>query len=277
MLLFMTDSPATAPVLLDVAQLTMRFGGLTAVDSVSFRAQDRQITALIGPNGAGKTTLFNCLTGFYRPTSGSLTLTRPQGKVSLEGLPAHKIARLGVARTFQNIRLFANMTVLENVLVAEHRKLMRASGFSFGGLLGLPGYRHAEKEAIEKARMWLDQLRLLKAADRRAGELPYGMQRRLEIARAMCTDPSLLCLDEPAAGLNPSESTMLRAALARIRDDHKIGVLLIEHNMNVVMEISDHVVVLDYGKRIAEGTPEHVRHNPAVISAYLGEADGEAA
>lgn len=277
----MTDStmpPASQlPVLLDVAQLSMRFGGLVAVDGISFRAYDRQITAIIGPNGAGKTTLFNCLTGFYRPTAGGLTLLRGGKATSLAGLPAHKIARLGIARTFQNIRLFANMTVLENLLVAEHRSLMPASGYSLGGLAGLASYRRAEKDAVEKARLWLDRLMLVKAADRLAGELPYGMQRRLEIARAMCTDPCLLCLDEPAAGLNPSESIMLRQAIARIRDEYKIGVLLIEHNMSVVMEISDHVVVMDYGKCIADGTPDEVRHNPAVIRAYLGEPEEEGA
>jgi branched-chain amino acid transport system ATP-binding protein len=269
--------PSSTTALLNVAGLTMRFGGLTAVDSVSFQAMDQQITAIIGPNGAGKTTLFNCLTGFYKPTSGAMTLHRGGVDTNLAGKPAHVITRLGIARTFQNIRLFSNMTALENLLVAEHRTLMPASGYSFGGLIGLPNYRRAEKVAIEKARFWLDRLRLVKAADRLAGELPYGMQRRLEIARAMCTDPALLCLDEPAAGLNPSESVMLRKALAQIRDEHKIGILLIEHNMNVVMEISNHVVVLDYGKRIAQGTPEEVRHDPAVIRAYLGEPDEDAA
>jgi branched-chain amino acid transport system ATP-binding protein len=268
----MTQSPSL-PVLLDVAQLTMRFGGLTAVDGVSFQALAQQVTAIIGPNGAGKTTLFNCLTGFYRPSSGSLTLNRDGEAIQLAGLPAHKTARLGVARTFQNIRLFPTMTVLENVLVAEHRRLMKASGYSFGGLLGLSSYRRAEKEAIDKAMLWLDRLMLARAANKLAGELPYGMQRRLEIARAMCTDPRLLCLDEPAAGLNPSESIALRKAIARIRDETHIGILLIEHNMNVVMEISDHVVVLDYGKRIAFGTPHQVRHDPNVIRAYLGEAE----
>jgi len=269
----MTHSPKISSVLLDVADLTMRFGGLMAVDGVSFQALDRQVTAIIGPNGAGKTTLFNCLTGFYRPTSGQLTLNHQGAAHALAGLPAHKTARLGVARTFQNIRLFPTMTVLENVLVAEHRRLMHASGYTFGGLIGLPNYRRAEKEAVEKARMWLDRLMLVRAADQLAGELPYGMQRRLEIARAMCTDPCLLCLDEPAAGLNPSESIALRKAIARIRDETQIGILLIEHNMNVVMEISDRVVVLDYGKRIACGTSQEVRHDPAVIRAYLGEPE----
>ena len=269
----MSLSSEASSVLLDVDRLTMRFGGLTAVDEVSFQAFDQQVTALIGPNGAGKTTLFNCLTGFYKPTSGQMTLYAQGGAHALAGLPVHKIARFGIARTFQNIRLFPSMTVLENVLVAEHRKLMRASGYSAGAFLGLPGYRRAEKEAIEKARMWLDRMMLVRAADRLAGELPYGMQRRLEIARAMCTDPHLLCLDEPAAGLNPQESISLRKAIARIRDETHIGILLIEHNMNVVMEISDRVVVLDYGKRIACGSPQEVRHDPAVIRAYLGEPE----
>lgn len=263
--------------LLDVTDLTMRFGGLTAVDRVSFQAGDRQVTALIGPNGAGKTTLFNCLTGFYRPSAGRMLLHVGDGTKDITGLPAYQTARLGIARTFQNIRLFPNMTVLENVLVAEHRRLMRASGYSFAGLVGWPGFRRAESDAICKARLWLDRLMLLRVVDRPAGELPYGMQRRLEIARAMCTDPHLLCLDEPAAGLNPSESIALRKALLRIRDESQIGLLLIEHNMHVVMELSDHIVVLDYGQKIADGTPAQIKKDPAVIRAYLGEGEEGAA
>ena len=277
----MTDSPALnacePPILLTVTGLTMRFGGLTAVDSVSFQAKAGEITAVIGPNGAGKTTLFNCLTGFYRPTAGQLLLQGDKGPVNLAGLPAHRIARLGLARTFQNIRLFSGMTVLENLLVAEHHALMAASFFSIAGLLNLPGYRRAKGEALDKAGYWMDLLGLTAHTDKRAGDLPYGQQRRLEIARAMCTSPRLLCLDEPAAGLNPAESVALRQTLQKIRAETGIGLLLIEHNMNVVMEISDHIVVMDYGKAIADGTPHDIRNNPTVIRAYLGEPEEGAA
>ena len=267
----MTQRQTQKP-LLNVEHLTMRFGGLTAIDDLSFQAESRQITAIIGPNGAGKTTVFNCLTGFYKPTVGMLTLHRQDNDYLLERMEGFDIARhAGVARTFQNIRLFERMSVLENLLVAQHRTLMRASKFSYAGLFGLPSFKAAEREAVELARYWLERVKLVHRADDDAGDLPYGDQRRLEIARAMCTRPAMLCLDEPAAGLNPRESAELNKLLLGIRDEHGIGVLLIEHDMSVVMEISDHVVVLDYGRKISDGTPDAVRNDPAVIRAYLGE------
>ena len=270
-------SAATSRPLLAVEHLTMRFGGLVAVDDVSFAANQGEITAIIGPNGAGKTTVFNCLTGFYRPSIGRLALQRPEGEFLLERMDGFRIAReAGVARTFQNVRLFAGMTVLENLIVAQHNRLMRASLYTIGGLVGLPGYRRAEAAAVVKARDWLDRIRLVDRADHPAGSLPYGAQRRLEIARAMCTDPALLCLDEPAAGLNGHESAELNQLLCDIRDDHGIGILLIEHDMSVVMAISDHVIVLDYGRKIADGTPDAVRNDAAVIKAYLGAEEEEA-
>ena len=263
-----------APTLLTVEHLTQRFGGLVAVSDVSFSARDREITAIIGPNGAGKTTVFNCLTGFYTPTVGRLTASHSGKSWLLERMEAHEIARAArVARTFQNVRLFGGMSVLENLIVAQHNKLMKASCFTLAGLLGLPSYRRAEAAAVELARYWLDRVGLVDVADWQAGNLPYGAQRRLEIARAMCSGPRLLCLDEPAAGLNPRESADLSELLLFIRDRHEIGVLLIEHDMSVVMQISDHVVVLDYGRKISEGPPGEVRHDPAVIRAYLGEEE----
>jgi branched-chain amino acid transport system ATP-binding protein len=285
--------------ILRVEQLTMRFGGLTAVSGLSFSARRAGITAIIGPNGAGKTTVFNCITGFYKPSEGRIALAHgsasafdalprltgsgkqwtaaPGGALFLlERMEGFNIARAArVARTFQNIRLFAGMTVLENLLVAQHNVLNAASGFTIGGLLGLRSYARAEAEAIERSAFWLRETGLLDRADDPAGDLPYGAQRRLEIARAMCTGPVLLCLDEPAAGLNPRESGELNELLLKIREAHALSILLIEHDMGVVMGISDRIVVLDYGRKIAEGTPAEIRADPRVIAAYLGVEDDE--
>jgi branched-chain amino acid transport system ATP-binding protein len=257
--------------LLKVENLTMKFGGLTAVDNLSFSANNNEITSIIGPNGAGKTTVFNCLTGFYKATDGEMFLSKNDQIISLKKFTDYKIAQKAkVARTFQNIRLFPAMSVLENLLVAQHNELMIASGYSIFGILNLKRYKDKEREAIEKAKYWLDIIGLTNRADDNAGDLPYGDQRKLEIVRAMCIEPKLLCLDEPAAGLNPKESSELNKLLEFIKNDKKTGILLIEHDMSVVMGISDHVVVLNYGKKIFQGSPKETRNSKEVIEAYLG-------
>ena len=257
--------------LLKVENLTMKFGGLTAVDNLSFSANNNEITSIIGPNGAGKTTVFNCLTGFYKPTKGEMFLSKKNETIALKKFTDYKIAQKAkVARTFQNIRLFPAMSVLENLLVAQHNELMVASGYSIFGILNLKRYKDKEREAVDKAKYWLDIIGLTNRADDNAGDLPYGDQRKLEIVRAMCIKPRLLCLDEPAAGLNPKESSELNKLLKFIKNDKKTGILLIEHDMSVVMGISDHVVVLNYGKKIFQGSPVETRNSKAVIEAYLG-------
>ncbi|WP_029049469.1 high-affinity branched-chain amino acid ABC transporter ATP-binding protein LivG [Cupriavidus sp. amp6] len=250
--------------ILEVSGLSMRFGGLLAVNNVGLCVRERQVVSLIGPNGAGKTTAFNCLTGFYRPTGGSIRFAGEQ----IAGLHGYQIARKGVVRTFQNVRLFKEMTAVENLLVAQHRHLN--TNF-LAGLLKTGGFRRSERDAMGRAAYWLKRVNLTDVANRPAGTLAYGQQRRLEIARCMMTQPRILMLDEPAAGLNPRETEELKALIDTLRNEHHITVLLIEHDMNLVMSISDHIYVVNQGTPLADGTPEHIRTNPNVIKAYLGE------
>ena len=258
-------------MLLEVNGISVSFDGFKAINDLSFSIGCNELRAIIGPNGAGKTTVFNCLTGFYKPTTGQMYLHQADNKVSLRKYTDFKIAHVAkVARTFQNIRLFPAMSVLENLLVAQHNELMIASGYSLYGLLNLKSYRDKEQLAVNKAKYWLDIIGLTHRADDNAGDLPYGDQRKLEIVRAMCIEPKLLCLDEPAAGLNPKESAELNKLLKFIKTEKKTGILLIEHDMSVVMGISDHVVVLNYGKKIFEGTAEQTKKSKEVIEAYLG-------
>ncbi|MDB5774704.1 MAG: livG [Herbaspirillum sp.] len=250
--------------LLEVRDLAMRFGGLMAVDGICFNVEPQEVFAIIGPNGAGKTTVFNCVSGFYRATAGTILL----GGVATGGMPSHLVARQGLVRTFQNIRLFKSLTVVENLLVAQHTQV---NTNLLSGLLKLPAYRRAEREALSRAAYWLEQVGLTALANRDAGTLSYGHQRRLEIARCMITGPRLLLLDEPAAGLNPQEKIELQRLIDRLRREHRIAVLLIEHDMSLIMGISDRILVMEHGKPIVTGTPQTVRHDERVIKAYLGE------
>lgn len=251
--------------LLSVKDLSMRFGGLLAVDGVSIDLDEKQILGIIGPNGAGKTTVFNCISGFYTPTGGSIVL---RGE-SIAGLGSHKVACKGVVRTFQNVRLFKRMTVLENLMVAQHQK---ARVSVLAGLFNTSSFRRQEAEAIERSMHWLDYMGLRDFANREAGNLAYGHQRRLEIARCMITEPRVLMLDEPAAGLNPQEKIDLQGLIRQLRDQYGVAILLIEHDMGLVMGVSERITVMEYGKPIAHGTPEKVKNNERVIKAYLGES-----
>jgi branched-chain amino acid transport system ATP-binding protein len=260
----MTAMNSQAKALLEVSSLSMRFGGLLAVDGVSLSVMDKEVFAIIGPNGAGKTTVFNCISGFYQPSSGDISLDG----TSIARQPSHQVAQQGLVRTFQNIRLFKSMTVVENLLVAQHHQV---NTNLLWGLLKTPAYRKSEKEALQRAAYWLDQLGLTALANREAGTLSYGLQRRVEIARCMITRPRLLLLDEPAAGLNPHEKQELSELIDRLRREHGVAVLLIEHDMSLIMGISDRILVMEHGKPIVTGTPAQVRSDERVIKAYLGE------
>ncbi|NBC97418.1 ATP-binding cassette domain-containing protein [Atlantibacter hermannii] len=283
--------------ILRVEHLMMHFGGINALNDVNLDVERGSITALIGPNGAGKTTVFNCLTGFYHATGGAILLnTRtPTDIIEVLGQKlragdflhprrlgsrlyykmfggTHLVNRAGLARTFQNIRLFREMSVVENLLVAQHRLANRNL---IAGIINTAAYRRAENQALDRAFYWLEVVEMVDCANRLAGTLSYGQQRRLEIARAMCTGPEMICLDEPAAGLNPVETHALSRILRLLRQQHGVTVLLIEHDMGMVMEISDHVIVLDHGNVIARGAPQEIQHNPSVIAAYLGAEEEE--
>jgi len=251
--------------MLKIQNLAMRFGGLLAVDGVSLDVQEREIHSIIGPNGAGKTTVFNCMSGFYKPSGGKIIF---QGK-EIQGKPDYKISRMGMVRTFQHVRLFTQMSVVENLLVAQHRHL---NTNLLAGLVKTPDYRERERKSLDRAAYWLERIGMLDKANVDAGNLSYGQQRRLEIARCMVTKPQLLMLDEPAAGLNPAETLELNQLIVSLKEDYNVSVVLIEHDMNLVMDISDRITVINQGRPLASGTPQEVRANEDVIKAYLGEA-----